>query len=65
MKSIVSQTNGIISTVSQTLNNIISLNTPTNENISVTPRYTIRNYEVKPVTTNLNNINLDLDGGTF
>jgi hypothetical protein len=65
MKSIVSQTTGIVSTVVQNLNNIIALNAPVNESITVVPQYTIRNYEVKPITTNLNNINLDLDGGTF
>lgn len=65
MKSIVSQTTGIVSTVVQNLNNIIALNTPVNESITVVPQYTIRKYEVKPITTNLNNINLDLDGGTF
>jgi len=65
MKSIVSQTTGIVSTVVQNLNNIIALNTPVNESITVVPQNKIRNYEVKPITTNLNNINLDLDGGTF
>ena len=65
MKSVVSQTNGIISTISQNLNNINTLSSQVKESINATSNYTVRTYEVKPVTSNLNNINLDLDGGSF